>query len=244
MSDAIQADQLVRTYPLPDGQHFTAVDRLSFSVATGEVYGLLGSNGAGKSTTMRMLATLIRPTHGTARVMGHDVVTHASTVRASLGYLSATSGLPTRVTCREVLVFFAGLQQLETPNDAADQAIEHFGITAFAGRRIETLSTGMRQRVRIAAAAIHDPPVLLLDEPTAGLDLVAADRLLDAILEARSRGTSVVFSTHILREATRICDRIGIIDAGRLKAEGTVEELKAQTGASSLDEAFLALVRE
>jgi sodium transport system ATP-binding protein len=219
-----------------------AVWELSLSVGAGEVYGLLGANGAGKSTTMRMLATLTKPTSGTARVGGFDVQTHPAEVRARLGYLSASSGLPTRVSCREVLDLFANLHHVDDVTGAVARAIDTFGIADFAERRIETLSTGMRQRVRIAAAAVHDPPVLILDEPTAGLDLVASDRLLDSILAARDKGTSVVFSTHILREAARICDRIGVIDEGRLIAEGTPEALQLQTGTDSLDAAFLALV--
>ncbi len=238
----IQAENLTRIWPVPAGEPIRAVDDLSFQVSPGEVYGLLGANGAGKSTTMRMLATLTVPTSGRAWVCGHDVRIEPANVRASLGYLSASSGLPTRVSCREVLELFAGLQRVADSTAAVDRAIERFGIQDFADRRIETLSTGMRQRVRIAAAAVHEPPVLILDEPTAGLDIVASDRLLDSILEARSRGTSVIFSTHILREAVKICDRIGIMDHGQLKAEGTVDELKEAAGKDNLEEVFLALV--
>jgi sodium transport system ATP-binding protein len=242
MDTRIEADRLTRVWPVPNGEPVRAVWELSLSVGAGEVYGLLGANGAGKSTTMRMLATLTKPTSGTARVGGFDVQTHPAEVRARLGYLSASSGLPTRVSCREVLDLFANLHHVDDVTGAVARAIDTFGIADFAERRIETLSTGMRQRVRIAAAAVHDPPVLILDEPTAGLDLVASDRLLDSILAARDKGTSVVFSTHILREAARICDRIGVIDEGRLIAEGTPEALQLQTGTDSLDAAFLALV--
>ncbi|MEO0603458.1 MAG: ABC transporter ATP-binding protein [Myxococcota bacterium] len=238
----VEAVALTRIWPMPGGEPVRAVDEVSFTVEEGTVYGLLGPNGAGKSTTMRMLATLTKPTSGTARVSGHDVMREPGAVRASLGYLSATSGLPSRVTCREVLELFAGLHRVDDARAAVDRAIERFGISDFAGRRIETLSTGMRQRVRIAAAAIHEPPVLILDEPTAGLDLVASDRLLESILKARDRGTAVIFSTHVLREAVKICDRIGVIDEGQLRAEGTVEELTAQAGVDDFESAFLALV--
>ena len=238
----IEAEHLTRIWPVPSGEPVRAVDDLSFTVEAGVVYGLLGANGAGKSTTMRMLATLTKPTSGTARLCGHDVQTAPQQVRASLGYLSASSGLPTRVSCREVLALFAGLHRVDDVEGAVAQAIANFGISEFADRRIETLSTGMRQRVRIASAAIHEPPVLILDEPTAGLDLVASDRLLDSILEARDRGASVIFSTHILREAAKICDRIGVIDQGHIKAEGSVDELLAVTDTESLEAAFLKLV--
>ena len=238
----IEVEALSRLFPQPGGEPVRAVREVSFSAEAGAVFGLLGANGAGKSTTMRILATLLSPTGGTARVYGHDVVAAPGAVRRSLGYLSASSGLPTRVSCREVLALFAALHQVSDVADAVDRAIDRFGITAFADRRIETLSSGMRQRVRIAAAAVHDPPVLILDEPTAGLDVVAADKLLQAIVQARDRGTCVLFSTHVLREAEKICSRIAVIHEGSLRAIGSVEELKAQTATGSLEAAFLALV--
>lgn len=243
MADAaIDVQHLTRTFPLPGGGEVTAVQAITFEVQRGTIFGLLGANGAGKTTAMRMLATLVRPSAGTARVCGFDVVDQATEVRRRVGYLSASSGLPTRVTCREVLELFAGLQQLEHPREAIERAIERFGITAFADQRIETLSTGMRQRVRIACATVHDPPVLVVDEPTAGLDVVAADRLLEGLRDARDRGATVVFSTHVLREAEKICDRIGIIDAGALVRAGSVPELIEATGTHSLEAAFLATV--
>jgi ABC-type multidrug transport system ATPase subunit len=238
----IEAEHLRRVWPSPSGPPVVAVDDVSFTVAPGTVLGLLGGNGAGKSTTMRMLATLTAPTAGTARICGHDVVRAAGHVRANLGYLSASSGLPVRVTCREVLELFAALHRVHDPRGAVERALEVFGITAFADQRVETLSTGMRQRVRIASAAVHEPRALILDEPTAGLDLVAADRLLDTILLARARGAAVIFSTHVLREAVKICDRIAVIDRGRLLGEGTVAELCARTGTSTFEAAFLSLV--
>ena len=219
-----------------------AADEVSFSVKAGEVYGLLGANGAGKSTTMRMLATLTRPTSGTATVCGHDIITAPDRVRAQLGYLSASSGLPIRVTCREVLDLFAHLHHVPNPKEATERALDDYGVRTFADRRIETLSTGMRQRVRIACSTVHTPPVLILDEPTSGLDLVAADSLLDTILEVRNRGASIIFSTHILREVEKICDRIGVLHQGRLRAEGTIEELMAETGTDRFEDAFLRLL--
>ena len=155
MTPRIEVEHLTRVWPMPQGEPVRAVDDLSFRVGEGVVYGLLGANGAGKSTTMRMLATLTQPTSGTARLCGHDIRESPGRVRASLGYLSASSGLPTRVSCREVLRLFAGLHRVAHPAEAVDRAIENFGIAEFADRRIETLSTGMRQRVRIATAAIH-----------------------------------------------------------------------------------------
>ncbi|MBT3224547.1 MAG: ABC transporter ATP-binding protein, partial [Proteobacteria bacterium] len=220
-----------------------AVSDVSFSVSCGEVFGLLGPNGAGKTTVMRMLAGLIKPTSGTAILCGHDVRQIPDRVRVNLGYLSSTSGLPPRLSCTEVLRLFAEIQQVERPAEAVERVVERFGISEFAKRRVENLSTGMRQRVRIACAAVHEPPVLIMDEPTAGLDILAADKLLDDILLIRQQGAAVIFSTHVLREAARICDRIAIIHDGRILAEATLQGLLDQTNKTSLDEAFLALVR-
>ncbi len=220
-----------------------AVADASFTVHGGEVLGLLGPNGAGKTTTLRMLATLTRPTAGTATVAGHDVRRSPSRVRASIGYLSATSGLPARLTCAEVVRTFATLQGLSDPGGAAARAITRYGIADFADRFVEGLSTGMRQRLRVACAAVHEPPVLILDEPTAGLDVVAADALLQDISGAREAGAAVVFSTHVLREAERLCDRIAVIEGGLIRAIGTLEDLLEETGCTGLEAAFLALVR-
>jgi sodium transport system ATP-binding protein len=242
VAHAVEVSELRRVWPSASGPPVVAVGGISFTVAPGTVLGLLGGNGAGKSTTMRMLATLTRPTSGTARVCGHDVTADPNAVRSSLGYLSASSGLPTRVSCREVLELFADLQQVPDRDAAVAEAIALYGIAEFADQRIETLSTGMRQRVRIATASVHRPKVLILDEPTAGLDLVAADRLLETILLARDRGTAVIFSTHILREVAKICDRVVVLDKGTIRGEGTIAELQATTGTSTFDDAFLALV--
>ena len=234
---------LRREWPRPGGPPIVAVADASFTVHGGEVLGLLGPNGAGKTTTLRMLATLTRPTAGSARVAGHDVRHSPARVRASIGYLSATSGLPLRLTCTEVVRTFATLQGLADPRAAAARAIARYGITEFEGRFVEGLSTGMRQRLRVACAAVHEPPVLILDEPTAGLDVVAADALLRDISAAREAGAAVVFSTHVLREAERICDRVAVIEGGRIRAVGTLAELLAQTGCADLEGAFLALVQ-
>jgi sodium transport system ATP-binding protein len=239
----VVAAGLRREWPRPGGPPIVAVADASFTVHAGEVLGLLGPNGAGKTTTLRMRATLIRPTAGTATIAGHDVTREPARVRASIGYLSATSGLPPRLTCTEAVRTFASLQGVRDPRAAADQAIARYGISEFADRFIEGLSTGMRQRLRVACAAVHEPPVLILDEPTAGLDVVAADALLQDIARAREAGAAVVFSTHVLREAERLCDRIAVIEGGRIRAIGTLPALLTQTGCDDLDGAFLALVR-
>ena len=238
----LEVDGLHKVFTTDD-EDLIASNDVHFQVEPGEIFGLLGPNGAGKSTVMRMIVGLISPTAGTARLLGHDIRTDPIRVRENLGYLSATSGLPERLSCTEVLRLFAELQQADRPRDAVARSIERFGITDFASRRVEQLSTGMRQRVRIACACVHEPKVLILDEPTAGLDLLAADKLLDNIMALREAGASILFSTHVLREAARICDRIAIIHEGRIRAQDRPDELMRQTETSTLDDAFLAVVR-
>jgi sodium transport system ATP-binding protein len=222
-----------------------AVDGLSFQVASGEIYGLLGPNGAGKTTTLRVLAGLLVPTAGAARVAGVDVATEPLVVRRRLGFLTNTTGLYPRLTGTELLGYFARLHGLDREGAAArietlSRALE---LGPFIGRRSESLSTGERQRLSIARAVLHDPDVLILDEPTAGLDVLASRFLRDFVRAERERGKAIVFSTHYLAEAELLCDRIGLLHRGRLLAEGTPGALRAAAGdAPSLEEAFLRLV--
>jgi sodium transport system ATP-binding protein len=241
MNSAIEVSGLRREWPVAKGPPVVAVDEASFTVAPGEVLGLLGPNGAGKTTIMQVLATLTRPTRGTAAVAGHDVVTAAQEVRKNLGYLSTTSGLPSRVTVRECVALFAQLHGL--PARIEQETLVRYRLAEFADRYVEALSTGMRQRLRIACAAVHRPPVVILDEPTAGLDLMSTDELLGEVLALRGEGAAVLYSTHLMDEAERICDRVAILHEGRLRAIGTIPELQASTGASSLAEVFRATVR-
>lgn len=221
-----------------------AVRDLSFEAGAGEIFGLLGPNGAGKTTTLRVLATILSPTAGRASVAGHDVVLDPSGVRASIGYLSGDTGLYGRLTPREVLRYFARLNHYPAERLPAriEELVERFGMAEFADVRCDRLSTGMRQKVSIARAVVHDPPVLILDEPTAGLDIIVAESLLRFIDEIRSQGKCILFSTHVMREAERLCDRIGILHEGRLLASGSFEELAAMSGKRYLDEVFIHLV--
>lgn len=237
----IVVEGLRREWPVSRAPPVVAVDDATFSVAKGEVFGLLGPNGAGKTTIMQILATLTPPTSGHASVAGHDVVTHSDAVRGHLGYLSTTSGLPSRLTVRECVSLFARLHGL--PNGAERDALARFRLDSFAERFVDGLSSGMRQRLRIACACVHRPAVVILDEPTAGLDLTSTDELLDEVLALREAGTTVVYSTHLMSEAERICDRVAILHEGRLRAIGSVAELKTQTGATSLAEVFRHTVR-
>jgi sodium transport system ATP-binding protein len=218
-----------------------AVVELSLSIPGGEIYGLLGPNGAGKTTALRMLAGLLAPSLGSARVAGHDAGT--SSAKQRLGYLSGSTGLFGRLTPREVLDYFGqihGLSRIEI-GQRVDVLAPALALHGILDRRCEALSTGERQRVSIARAVLHDPPVLILDEPTSGLDVLASRFMRDFICAERARGKAVLFSTHYLAEAELLCDRIGFLHRGRLLVEGPPADIRAQTGTSTLEEAFLAL---
>ncbi len=243
MPPRVLCEQLGRTWLVPGRPPVVAVDSLDLEVHAGEIFGLLGPNGAGKTTTLRMLSTLTQPSRGRAEVAGHDVVGAPEKVKASIGYLSTTSGVPATLTGREALVAFSRLHGLDRVAARAEGAIARFRMEAYADRRIDTLSSGQRQRVRVACATVHDPPVWLLDEPTANLDVLASEDLLDAVRAAKSGGASVLYSTHDLNEAARICDRIGILVGGRMLATGTTAQLCEAAGTTDLHHAFLTLVR-
>src|SRR4051812_30102595 len=222
-----------------------AVDGLSFSVSRGEIYGLLGPNGAGKTTTLRILAGLLPPPGGVARVEDVDVASAPREAQRRLGFLTGGTGLYARLTGREVLAYFGALQGLAPP--AVDARLATLStaldLTGLLDKRCEALSSGQKQRVSIARAVLHDPPVLILDEPTVGLDVLASRFLREYIGSERSRGKAIIFSTHYLAEAELLCDRVGMMHEGRLIAEGPPAELRARAGgASSLEEAFLRLV--
>lgn len=243
MPVVVEVDALRREWPQPRGAPVIAVADATFVVHAGEILGLLGPNGAGKTTIMQVLATLTPPTSGVARVAGHDVRTAPGEVRRSLGYLSTTSGLPARLTVRECLALFARLHGLAAPERAVADAVDRFRLGEFRDRFAEGLSTGMRQRLRIACAAIHRPPVLILDEPTSGLDLMSTDDLLDEVVALRTNGAAVLYSTHVMEEAERICDRVAVLHHGRVRAVGTLDALRAETGAATLADAFRRTVR-
>jgi sodium transport system ATP-binding protein len=222
-----------------------AVDDLSFTVAPGEIYGLLGPNGAGKTTTLRVLAAILAPTAGRAEIAGVDVARDPQAARRKLGFLTGTTGLYARLTGRELLRYFGRLHGLPDPAIAARTALLSgiLDLDAILDRRCEALSTGQRQRLSVARAVLHDPAVLILDEPTVGLDVLASRFLRDFVRGERDRGKAVIFSTHYLAEAELLCDRIGLLHRGRMLAEGSPGELRARAGgSSSLEEAFLRLV--
>jgi len=221
-----------------------AVDGVSFQVRDGEVVGLLGANGAGKTTIMRLLGTVLQPTNGTARVNGLDVRHKPHDVRRVLGVLPEYWGLYERFTPREHLRLFGvfyGLQGTALEK-RIDELIVLLDMSEYADRECKRFSKGMSQKVALARAIIHDPVNLLLDEPTSGLDVMSARQVRGLILQSRERGRCVIVSTHILSEAERLCDRLVLIDHGRLVADGTPVEICAQAGKTTVEEAFLSLV--
>lgn len=223
-----------------------AVDGVSFRAQDGEVLGLLGPNGAGKTTTMRLLSTVLQPTAGTARIDGRDVRRDPAGVRAAVGVLPEFWGLYGRLTPREHLRYFGRLHGLagRTLEARIEQVIARLEMAGYADRRCEPFSKGMKQKVALGRALIHGPRTFLLDEPTAGLDVMSARRVRELIAELRAEGCCVLLSTHLLAEAERLCDRIAVIDRGRIVAEGSPAQLMAETGQASLEDAFVSLVGE
>ena len=236
----IEFQDLTKTYG-----RLSAVECLSLRVEPGEVYALLGPNGAGKTTALRCLATLLAPTSGTAYVGDADVCEQPLVARARIGFLAASMGLYERLTPVELLRYFGQLHRMEgTALDGrVAELVEVFGITSFASQRCGTLSTGQAQRVSVARALVHDPPALILDEPTMGLDVLSGEVIYRFIEAERERGKAIVFSTHQMAEVELLADRCGVLSGGSLVAEGTPSSLIERTGERNLARAFLALVK-
>jgi len=241
---AVRAEGLTKVFQDARGAPLHAADNISFECYPGEVFGLLGPNGAGKSTTLRMLSTVLRPTAGSAVVAGHGLEEDPLGVRRSIGYLSSSTGLYGRLTARETLDYFGSLHGLSGVGLRARIAelLLLFAMEEFADVRCEKLSTGTRQKVSIARALIHDPPVLILDEPTLGLDILVASVMIRCIEDCRARGKCIILSTHIMSEVEKLCDRVAIIHRGKLRAVGTLAELRERTGKQYMDDIFLAFV--
>jgi ABC-2 type transport system ATP-binding protein len=237
-SETIVVEALGKTYP--DGTE--AVRGVSLSVTAGECYGLLGPNGAGKSTTVGMLGTLIRPTSGRASVAGFDVVAQPQDVRRRIGFAMQEVGLDAFATARELLVLqgrLHGLSRAEAGH-RAELLLAMVDLSEIADKRVSELSGGMQRRVDLAASLTHLPPVVFLDEPTEGLDPRARASIWEALDRLREHlGVTVLLTTHFMDEADRLCDRLGIVDRGRIVVEGTPAELKASIGSDSLQDVYL-----
>lgn len=242
----IRTQGLTKIFRGGHGDDTRAVDDVSFSTEPGLVYGLLGPNGAGKTTTLRILSTALLPTSGTALVNGVDVTKDPQRVRMQIGFLSGTTGLYGRLSPREMVTYFGKLYGMTEGqiDQRTDDIFNMLDMKQFAGTRNDNLSTGMKQKASIARSVIHDPPVMIFDEPTTGLDVMSSRTIVKFIRHCADQGKTVVFSTHIMSEAVRLCDRIGIIHRGRLYAEGTPNELLSTTGMSNLEDAFVKIVGE
>jgi sodium transport system ATP-binding protein len=237
----IQCDSLTKKFGA-----FTAVDQVTFDVGNGEVFGLLGPNGAGKTTTMRLLSTLLKPTSGTATVAGYDLLREPRKVRASIGVLPEDTGLYDRLTPREHLLYYGRLHRM--PDDMlrkrGDELLDIMELRDRADTKVGDFSKGMKQKVALLRAFIHDPPVLLLDEPTAGLDVMSARSIQGFVERFRKEGKAIMISTHNMTEAQKLCDRVAIIDHARIVAVGTVAELQKKTSQKDLESIFVQLVTE
>jgi sodium transport system ATP-binding protein len=224
---------------------YHAVRGVSFNCYPGEVFGLLGPNGAGKTTTIRMLTTVLRPTAGTARIAGHDVAREPEAVRRAIGVLPENAGVYGRLSGREAIRYAGRLYGLG--GDELDRRIVEIAdaleLTKHLDRLTDTFSKGMKQKVNVARALIHNPPVVFLDEPTSGLDVISARSVRDFVLRFKAEGRCVILSTHVMEEAERLCDHVAIIAGGRIRAEGALDALKAETG-KDLEEIFMTMVEQ
>lgn len=222
-----------------------AADNISLTARPGEIYGLLGPNGAGKTTTLRCIATLLTPTEGNISVCGHDTLKEPEQVRESIGFLTNEVKLDPYFSPKYLFHFFG---QLHGMTDDAIEArrqelFSYFGITEFEDKKMEELSTGMKQKAAIAVCLVHDPEVVIFDEPTSGLDIITARNVTDLLQKLKEEGKLVIISTHIMSEAEKLCDRIGVIVDGHKVAEGTLAELLEETHADDLEDAFFSLYK-
>jgi sodium transport system ATP-binding protein len=240
----VQVDKLAKFFHDKKRGEVHALDHVSFEVKEREIFGLLGPNGAGKTTCLRLLATILKPTEGTAIIGGADIVRSPEQVRRKIGFLSGDMGSYARLTPREVLAFFGKLNGLEGQKlrQRIDEVVQTFEFGEYANTKIDKLSTGMKQKVAIARTVLHDPPILILDEPSSGLDVPTARLIENFILQAKASGKCIIFSTHVMEEAEYLCDRIGVVHQGKLKAIGTMDELRQLTGKQRLREIFLDLL--
>jgi len=241
----IEARGLTKIFHDPKrGGELRAVDDVSFVCQPGRIFGLLGPNGAGKTTTLRILSTTLRPTAGSAYVDGIDVMAQPALARERLGFCTGTTGIYERLTAREMIRYFGRLYGLD--DEAVEQRIEELldllDMRSFADTPNGKLSAGMRQKVSLARTIVHDPPVLVFDEPTTSLDILVARTVTDFIADCRQRGKTVILSTHILAEMEKLCDDVAILHKGRILEQGTIEEVRARAQTESIEEIFFGLI--
>lgn len=242
----IHVRRLTKTYKDFHLGDFVALNELSFDALAGQIYGLLGPNGAGKTTAMRILSTVLSPTSGTALINGVDVTQNPEEVRRQLGFVSTNTAVYDRMTGWEMVEYFGRLNGMEekTLLDQMNFIFERFQMQNLRDVLGSKMSTGMKQKVSIARALIHDPPVLIFDEATSGLDVLVAREVLKTVAQLRDQGKCIIFSTHIMREAEKLCDRIGVVNKGRLLAEGSKKDLMEQYQEEDLEELFFRLIEQ
>jgi len=223
-----------------------AVDNVSIECKPGRIFGLLGLNGAGKTTLMRLLSTSLKPTSGTAQVKGYDILNEPGKVKKEIGFLSSDTGLYPRLTAFEIVTYFARLNgmQEESIKRRVDEIFEILDMNEFRNQKIDKLSTGMKQKVSIARTMVHDPDVLILDEPTLGLDVITSRSIIDFIKSSKEKGKCVMFSTHVMHEAEKLCDDIAIIHKGRILDVRTLADYRKKTNLNDLDDIFVKIVGE
>jgi sodium transport system ATP-binding protein len=228
------------------GNTVDAVADVSFSCKPGRIFSLLGPNGAGKTTALRLIATMLRPSSGRITVAGFDSVKEAGQVRQHIGFLTGSTGLYERLTPTEMIDYYGRLHRMEPAllQKRKKDLFQLLGIDEFAGRRIGKLSSGMKQKVSIARTMIHDPQVLVFDEPTVGLDVITAKSILQLIRQCRTDGKTVIFSTHIMGEVSLLSDDLAIIHRGRLLYNGTYDAFMREMKAKSLEDEFIRRVEE
>jgi len=242
----LQARKLVKHFTDKKRGVVRAVDGVDLDARPGEIFGLLGLNGAGKTTTLRLLATILHADSGSVFIDGVDAQAHPEVVRSKIGFLTGATGLYLRLTPREILAYFGRLAGMDAPTITrrSDELIARLDMTSFADSRVDKLSSGQKQRTSIARTLIHDPPLLILDEPTIGLDVVTSRAIIEFVLEARTRGKCVLLSTHIMHEAAKLCDRIAILHAGKIRRIGTLADFRTHYGHEDLDDIFVAAIED
>lgn len=240
----ISVRKLRKAYPDLRLGEYVAVNNLSFEAYPGQTYGLLGPNGAGKTTALRIISTVLQPTSGVVLVNGFDVTKEPTEVRRSIGFVSTNTAVYDRMTAWEMVEYFGRLHGLEEEllHERMRLLFERFQMNNIRDTLGSKMSTGMKQKVSIARAMIHDPPVLIFDEATNGLDVLIAREVLKTVAQLRDMGKCVIFSSHVMREVERLCDRIAILYRGEILAEGSIKDLGEQYEQDDLEELFFRLV--
>lgn len=240
----IEVRNLTKVFEDKKRGRVVAVDNATFSARPGEIFGLLGLNGAGKTTTLRIIATILKPTSGEVRLCGIDIVREPEKAKMKLGFMTGSTGLYGRLTALEMIEYFGKLYGMNGANlkQRSAELMRLFNLSEYASVRCDKLSSGTRQKVSLARTIIHDPETIILDEPTAGLDVITSRAVVEFINAEKKRGKTIIFSTHMMHEAEKLCDRIGVIHRGRIIAVGTPAELKDAAGCEDLDDAFVVLV--